>query len=60
MTHTTPAGKKRSGANSVPPSGSVTVQDGFCWDRQDAYLFDIDGTLLRSRDRFTITPSPIV
>src|ERR1039457_868868 len=27
------------------------VQPGFAWDRQDAYLFDIDGTLLRSRDR---------
>ena len=24
---------------------------GFAWDGQDAYLFDIDGTLLRSRDR---------
>jgi phosphoglycolate phosphatase-like HAD superfamily hydrolase len=24
---------------------------GFVWDAQDAYLFDIDGTLLRSRDR---------
>jgi phosphoglycolate phosphatase len=29
----------------------VAVQDGFVWDAQDAYLFDIDGTLLRSRDR---------
>jgi phosphoglycolate phosphatase len=27
------------------------IQAGFAWDRQDAYLFDIDGTLLRSRDR---------
>ena len=24
---------------------------GFTWDQQNAYLFDIDGTLLRSRDR---------
>jgi phosphoglycolate phosphatase-like HAD superfamily hydrolase len=24
---------------------------GFVWDAQDAYLFDIDGTLMRSRDR---------
>lgn len=31
--------------------GRVFVQDGFRWDRQDAYLFDIDGTLLRSHDR---------
>ena len=29
----------------------VFVRPGFAWDRQDAYLFDIDGTLLRSLDR---------
>lgn len=29
----------------------VYVEPGFEWDGQDAYLFDIDGTLLRSRDR---------
>lgn len=29
----------------------VAIEPGFGWDRQDAYLFDIDGTLLRSRDR---------
>jgi len=29
----------------------VNIRDGFHWDAQDAYLFDIDGTLLRSRDR---------
>jgi phosphoglycolate phosphatase len=29
----------------------VTFKPDFEWDRQDAYLFDIDGTLLRSRDR---------
>jgi len=29
----------------------VSIRDGFVWDAQDAYLFDIDGTLLRSRDR---------
>lgn len=28
----------------------IAVQPGFEWDGQDAYLFDIDGTLLRSRD----------
>ncbi len=27
------------------------IEPGFEWDTQDAYLFDIDGTLLRSRDR---------
>ena len=29
----------------------IAIQNGFAWDGQDAYLFDIDGTLLRSRDR---------
>ncbi len=29
----------------------VAIEEGFAWDNQDAYLFDIDGTLLRSRDR---------
>ena len=28
----------------------ISVQPGFEWDGQDAYLFDIDGTLLRSSD----------
>jgi phosphoglycolate phosphatase-like HAD superfamily hydrolase len=27
------------------------IEPGFVWDAQDAYLFDIDGTLMRSRDR---------
>jgi phosphoglycolate phosphatase-like HAD superfamily hydrolase len=30
---------------------TLLIRDGFLWDNQDAYLFDIDGTLLRSRDR---------
>ena len=29
----------------------IAIEPGFAWDAQDAYLFDIDGTLLRSRDR---------
>jgi phosphoglycolate phosphatase len=29
----------------------VVIEPDFEWDRQQAYLFDIDGTLLRSRDR---------
>jgi len=29
----------------------IAIEPGFSWDTQDAYLFDIDGTLLRSRDR---------
>ena len=32
-------------------AGQVFIRDGFDWDGQGAYLFDIDGTLLRSRDR---------
>jgi phosphoglycolate phosphatase len=32
-------------------SARVAIEPGFEWDGQDAYLFDIDGTLLRSRDR---------
>jgi phosphoglycolate phosphatase len=36
----------------VPPSAGqkVFVRPGFRWDAADAYLFDIDGTLLNSRD----------
>jgi phosphoglycolate phosphatase-like HAD superfamily hydrolase len=29
----------------------TAIERAFAWDEQDAYLFDIDGTLLRSRDR---------
>jgi phosphoglycolate phosphatase-like HAD superfamily hydrolase len=32
----------------------VVIEPDFAWDRQDAYLFDIDGTLLRSRDRIHV------
>jgi len=32
----------------------VSISPGFVWDAQDAYLFDIDGTLLRSRDRIHV------
>ncbi len=32
----------------------VVVKPDFVWDGQDAYLFDIDGTLTRSRDRIHI------
>lgn len=33
----------------------VFIAPGFEWDGQDAYLFDIDGTLLRSRDRIHVS-----
>src|SRR5580698_8453280 len=32
----------------------VAIEPEFEWDAQDAYLFDIDGTLLRARDRIHI------
>ncbi|HEY1501940.1 MAG TPA: HAD family hydrolase [Acidobacteriaceae bacterium] len=32
----------------------VYVDEGFRWDEQRAYLFDIDGTLMRHRDRVHI------
>lgn len=35
----------------ISPQDRVAIQPGFAWDAQAAYLFDIDGTLLRSRDR---------
>jgi phosphoglycolate phosphatase len=38
-----------TGHESAEPR--VSIRGGFVWDEQDAYLFDIDGTLLRSRDR---------
>lgn len=36
---------------TVAQQGRVFIRQDFCWDEQGAYLFDIDGTLLRSRDR---------
>jgi phosphoglycolate phosphatase len=41
-----------TGHESADPR--VTIRDGFVWDAQNAYLFDIDGTLLRSRDRIHV------
>jgi len=32
----------------VPAAGPVHIQNGFRWDDCDAYLFDIDGTLLHA------------
>jgi phosphoglycolate phosphatase len=32
----------------------IAIEPDFEWDEQDAYLFDIDGTLLRSRDRIHV------
>ncbi len=33
------------------PAARIYIEPGFAWDGQEAYLFDIDGTLLRNRDR---------
>lgn len=41
----------RYATQAAEPPHHVHVEAGFCWDQQNAYLFDIDGTLLRSRDR---------
>jgi phosphoglycolate phosphatase-like HAD superfamily hydrolase len=36
---------------SASPEARVYLSEGFRWDEQQAYLFDIDGTLVRHRDR---------
>ncbi|MGA7524437.1 MAG: HAD family hydrolase [Acidobacteriaceae bacterium] len=36
---------------SARSEGRVFLSEGFRWDEQDAYLIDIDGTLLRHKDR---------
>jgi phosphoglycolate phosphatase-like HAD superfamily hydrolase len=33
------------------PAARIHIEPGFAWDEQEAYLFDIDGTLLRDPDR---------
>lgn len=38
-------------AEAAEGTPRIYIRDGFHWDQQKAYLFDIDGTLLRSRDR---------
>jgi phosphoglycolate phosphatase-like HAD superfamily hydrolase len=39
---------------SIETQSNVYVRPGFAWDGQNAYLFDIDGTLLRCRDRIHV------
>jgi len=39
----------RQPADPLPAGGLVTVREGFRWDDCDAYLFDIDGTLLHAK-----------
>jgi len=47
--------KRESVNGSMDESGPrVVIAPGFGWDEQDAYLFDVDGTLLRSRDRIHV------
>ena len=38
-------------AQAAEGSPRIHIEEGFRWNGQDAYLFDIDGTILRSRDR---------
>lgn len=40
--------------DSIDTQGRVCQRQGFRWDAQSAYLFDIDGTLLRCRDRIHV------
>jgi len=37
--------------NTPTTEARIYIKPGFAWDEQNAYLFDIDGTLLRNRDR---------
>ena len=39
-----------SSENQPASSANAYMRPGFCWNVADAYLFDIDGTLLNSRD----------
>lgn len=39
---------------SAQIQSAVFQRSGFRWDEHDAYLFDIDGTLLRCRDRIHV------
>jgi phosphoglycolate phosphatase len=39
-----------AGSASAPSKSAIHVRPGFDWNAADAYLFDIDGTLLNSRD----------
>ncbi len=44
-------------APGIEPTGEPRIfrREGFAWDAEPAYLFDIDGTLLRSQDRIHVT-----
>jgi phosphoglycolate phosphatase len=43
--------KTQSQKKQSTTEARVEIEPDFEWDAQDAYLFDIDGTLMRSRDR---------
>ena len=43
--------KTQQKSEARPKEARLVIEPGFLWDGQDAYLFDIDGTLMRSRDR---------
>lgn len=53
MTSSTVNAERRAVAPVTEPQ--VFIREAFVWDAEPAYLFDIDGTLLRSRDRIHIT-----
>ena len=41
---------------TAPAEGLVTISEGFRWDDCDAYLFDIDGTLLHAHGGSHVVP----
>jgi phosphoglycolate phosphatase len=45
------AHRQRTAEEVAVQEARVFIRPGFRWDEQGAYLVDIDGTLLRSRDR---------
>jgi phosphoglycolate phosphatase len=46
-----------TGPQAIAPveEPQALLREGFVWDGEPAYLFDIDGTLLRSQDRIHVT-----
>jgi phosphoglycolate phosphatase len=53
----TASSEPRAVESDIEPRGEprVFLREGFVWDAEAAYLFDIDGTLLRSQDRIHLT-----
>jgi len=52
---TSPTVASGTDAVAITEEPRVFLREGFLWDAAPAYLFDIDGTLLRSQDRVHVT-----